>query len=213
MWGLIKECVDSDVSENKNDISDFQQTFLRESPEELPADPLSVFTTLDEIIKSIPKEDVEDLGDNFKAYVGNLTVTVWYEISGQVILGAQFTRTPYGLEVARNPGATDKSVFASELYLKVLQYLKGTIIISSNILSQQGFKVWERLLKQGHTIKCYDYKTLEKFTISTPEELKQYWGKGKDFQKYRYALSENKGINVDSLFSIYIMKKNIGWIK
>ena len=80
-------------------------------------------------------------------------------------------------------------------------------MISDNKLSDEGFNIWKRLLKDGHKISVYDKDSPgPSYTeIHSLDELEKYF-KHSDpsYKRYTYVLSENiqSLLEIRSLFRL-----------
>ena len=69
----------------------------------------------------------------------------------------------------------------------------NAIVMSDSMLSDEGFNIWSRLLKDGHKLLIYnkDYPGAVNIPIDSIDHLKQYFKyNDKSYEKYRYVLSE-----------------------
>ncbi len=96
-----------------------------------------------------------------------------------------------GLAVQLVGNKPNASIYASDFYKKILNANVGLLLFSGSLLSSQGLRIWERLLNAGQTLMVYDPYNINNYQkISTVEELKTFYGQTKDYEKYRYVLSE-----------------------
>jgi hypothetical protein len=87
---------------------------------------------------------------------------------------------------------------AVDLYLTALGIVKprSLMFTSDNQMTDQGLGIWKKLLSLGKHISVYDItnkartgQTLK--TLSSPEEIEQYFINDQSGQRYRYVLSES----------------------
>jgi hypothetical protein len=91
--------------------------------------------------------------------------------------------------------------FATDLYDAVLadrKNIAGSVnsirLMSDRQLSDDGIKIWQRLLAQGHKISVYNNKEPGQsfIEITSEEELLQYFQDDNiNFQQWQYVISES----------------------
>jgi hypothetical protein len=115
----------------------------------------------------------------------------WVEKNNTTEIATQVEKVSTGLYIeltGKKPGGI---IFASELYNMILNDA-GRLLFSGNILSDEGINIWKRLFNNGRKIYVYDTKNYnDKFDINSEADFKKFIGDTPDYQKYRYALSEN----------------------
>jgi len=184
---------------------DFYNSWLFESPE------LLEFPAWDEIRDNIldfsrkVPEQKKILSKNFRKLELTNQVFYWFVENQEIIIGASLDKQPRALVVqmlGKNPKWKKKPPHASDLYLAILHDLKGSnqnIVISDKTLSASAYKNWIKLFQAGYTISLYDKNhpgtSFKKF--NSEDETKQYFGQGRNFQNYRYILSESKTAQLD----------------
>jgi hypothetical protein len=175
----------------------FNETWLFEMPYGIGS-----FQNFDGIVFNITdlldnRQIPENLGNNLNRIQLNNTAYFWMERDNVIQLGVELQKHPEGWSVAmtgKNPRLKRKPPFASDLYCEILKYLKSSIrLLSDTQLSDEGFDIWKRLLKDGNTISIYDKnlpgKTFK--TIHTEEELENYFSKTDlNCKDYQYILTE-----------------------
>ena len=182
--------------------SDFNQTWLFEAPEKIGHTELidMLEYTIRDMIKN--GQAVQDLGNGYKKIEGVQILLYWYEVDGKIQLVVELSKRPQALVInavgKRNRGAKP---FASDLYDLILQDRKNTPgsvnsirIMSDTQLSDEGFKVYPRMLAQGHKISVYDRENPgQSFTeINFPEELEKYIKfDDTSFRRYQFVISES----------------------
>ena len=118
-------------------------------------------------------------------------ITYWVEKNDTIDIITQFEKTPNGLFVeltGKRPGA---DIYASNFYEMVLAD-SNRLIFSGDILSDQGFGIWNRLFADGRKLFVYDSTNISIFqTLDSEEELKKYIGNIPDYKRYRFVLSES----------------------
>lgn len=177
--------------------TDFIETWLSEMPTGL-----GNFDTYDQIAWTI-KDRLKysnsiNVDANTKKIIGEHVAYYWIESKNEIILGVELQIKPQGLVISltgKHPAWRGKPPFASDLYNLILQdNTKSLRIISDNSLSDEGYSIWQRLLKQGHKISVYDKENPGRsfITIDTPEDMAKYFAHDDtDFQRYQYVLSES----------------------
>jgi hypothetical protein len=188
------------IFERIDSRTDFVNTWLFEMPEGI-----GKFELVDTVIYAIQDRiksgaTVINLSDGLRKIEGSQVVLYWYEKAGAIVLGAEFEKRAQGLVVTMVGKANKgRPPFASDLYNAVLADRKtaGGIdairILSDQSLSDEGIKIWERLLSQGHHISIYDANEPGKtFTeITTVTDLHKYFqDDNRNYRRWQYVISE-----------------------
>lgn len=174
---------------------DFNETWLRESPEGQGS-----FETFDAIEYNIRdrlknKSSKISLGNNLFKIDGEQTKYYWYEKDGRILLGVELSVRPQGLVVnliGKNSKTKAQPPFSSDLYVEILRDNNQSILFSDTQMSDEGLKIWKRLVRQGYPVSVYDRnnpgKSFKTFTDAT--ELDQFFqDDDTDFRRYQYILS------------------------
>jgi hypothetical protein len=188
---------------------DFIETWLTEMP--VGSTPLGTFDIIKYNIEDLIKEGAVVTNSNTGAKKIDLTQTVyyWFENNNQIQIAVELEKRPQGLiirSVGKNPKFSGQKPDAVDLYTAVLDDSDRAIkLISDEVLTDAGKRIWDKLLASGHTITVYDSTSPGSTfaTIKTPAELDQYYDKSRhEFKKYQYVLAENGAIMLDlrSLF-------------
>lgn len=207
----VNEILSKKKYENNLSRSDFNESWLFEYPEQIIGDINAwpqIENDINELINSIP-DKVENLNNGLKKMDFNNDVYYWIENDkGEFIIGTSLDKKPYALFVGmtgKNKKFRNVPPYGSDLYLAILNDLKGTkcnLIISDKTITQYGYKIWEKLFSLEHKVSLYDKNnpsgTYKKF--NSLADLNKYFQVGKEFQNYRYILSENQ----ETMFSVYI---------
>lgn len=120
----------------------------------------------------------------------------WYGSPTQIDLAAEVDRTPQSLVLTllgKNPQLKTGAPYASDLYVSIVEDSDLSLLVSDEKLSDEGLKVWKRLVQQGYGVTVFDKHqpgaTRETFT--SPDQLDQFFKKGDaQFRRYRYVLSK-----------------------
>jgi len=201
----------------ESDIDDrlsFNESWLYEEPEqmEFAAWP-TVKNDINDLRKARP-QSVKKIGANLYRMDFDREVYYWYEKNGIFWVGTSLEKTSRNVAVlmtGKNPEASG-APYASDLYIAILKDLKNltgsakNLVVSDKTLSTSGFKIWHRLFSDGHVVSVYDRtKPGASFTrCETEDELKSFFGKDRNYQNYRYILSESTDdqINIWPSFKI-----------
>ncbi|VVC05174.1 Uncharacterised protein [uncultured archaeon] len=115
------------------------------------------------------------------------------EKSGEITIGVELDKKPYALVVSylgKNPKYRGKSPFASDLYGEISKdSQKNVCIVSDKQLSEEGFRVWEKLFDDGFRIRVYDedFPGRSFNVLKAKDDLKKYFGIG--CKNFRFAVS------------------------
>lgn len=174
----------------------FNESFLSEMPENIGN--FELFDTLEyNLLDRIKYDDPISLAnDLFK--LEQDVIYYWYEINKEIALILELGRGNHALVVhgiGKNPAFSGRKPFASDIYNAVLEDSAFSIVIKSDTqLSEEGFKVWVRLLQQGHKISLYNKNNPgQSFkTIDSIEDLQKYFrADDTAFRDYQFVLSES----------------------
>ena len=188
---------------------DFEKTWLIEMP--VGSTPLDTFSTIKYNIDDLTKHGAKviPLASGLKKIVLQQTAYYWFENNNEIQIAVELEIKPQGLvirSVGKNPKFSAARPDAVDLYNAVLTDSGRAIkLISDEVLTDSGKRIWEKLLATGHTITVYDSSNpgASFNTIKTPQEFDQYYNKSnREFKKYQYVLAENGPIMLDlrSLF-------------
>jgi len=189
-----------------DDREEFESTWLFESPEGTPPADYSkiVQTNIRDVIdfsKSLGHR-VEDLGNGLKKIELTQSVYYWYEENRKMLLGIELVKKPQSVVVSMigkyNKG---QPPYASDLYHAILQDRKKISpgadnigIVSDKFLSDEGLKIWEKLLSLGHKVLIYNTESpgQSQIRVTNVDELRHFFKMNDpDYRKYRYVLSES----------------------
>jgi hypothetical protein len=199
----------------------FVETFLYEMPMGTPKTDFS-----QRIIQDIrEKQDFYDtinVKNNLYKLEGRQLVYYWYEQNGNILLGAEFQKKPNALSI-NYIGKPNKNgpPYASDLYLDVLadrknmEFTNNSILMSDDKLSDEGFKIWARLLKNGHHISVYNLDSPGQsfIKINTLDDLRNYYKHDdQHYKKYRYIISESfqDYLEIKSYFGVRRLRETSG---
>jgi hypothetical protein len=186
-------------------IDYFANTFLTDIQLKNPLDKIS-FILIDDIYVKHKQSDIMTLSDNLYKKENDTSVCYWYSVQGDIIIGAEFTKTIYGLIVNNiaklfntyQPYIPD--LYSSTLYDAILNDRKNidsclnNIIMDNHKFADEEYEMWHKLLKFGHKFHIYhiDHPGAINLEIVKLHELKYYFDNNdKNYTKYRYILSES----------------------
>jgi len=173
---------------------DFEESWLKlyEMPEGI-----SGMNLYDTLVKSIDDRineygyKVIDCGNNLFKIVGSQLSYYWM---GNYDIIAELTITQHNATVnavaKKIPGSKPH---ASDFYIAILNDVPSLRFQSDTRLTQDGLKIWKRLLKQGYAISVYNKESPGRsFTpLKTEQDLMQFFkDNDRTYQKYQYVLSE-----------------------
>jgi len=174
----------------------FYESWMVESPERIQ--PLNGFRSLlDNLLSfmdSYPSIEIE----NDIYYLEGRSVIYFYHKIGNIITTiVELEKKPQSLWVvnmAKDEKYQGAPPYMTDIYKEILYLSNGRSLVftSDKIMTNSGVKVWKKLLDSGYTVSVYDSsqpgQSLTR--LSNAEELEKYIG-NKDYQKYRFILSES----------------------
>lgn len=197
----------------------FEKTWLLEMPEGLGT--FETFDTLEYTIKDFLKAGItpNQLSPTLNKITSGDVVIYWYHHENEILLGSELRKRPEGLVISntgKNPRLKGKSPFASDLYAEILKDSDKSIrFMSDDSLSDEGFKIWKRLVSLGHKVSVYDKKEPGKSfkTFTDSSELDRFLKHDdRGFKRYQYVLSESalKLTSVTAYFTLRRMRELAG---
>jgi hypothetical protein len=202
----------NDICNEESDRTSFNRAFLYESPEKMQFNSWpGIKNIVLEIIKIYP-ENVIVLNMDLKKLELPNNIYYWVEKNDKIVLAVTLEKQKYAYivrMVGKDPNLFGVPPFSSDLYLSILKDCMHNICLRSDkTLSEDGFKIWEKLFDTGHKISLYDknnpgqtFKHFKSF-----DEMKKYFGVGKNYQDYQYVLSESAK-NFAEAFSYFSLRK------
>lgn len=193
---------------------DFAMTWLTQEPQGL-----GNFETYDQLVYHIQDRirsgsQVQDLEAGVKKIQGQQTAYYWIEQSGVIVLGVESQIRPQGLVVCltgKHPAWQGKTPWASDLYNIILQDNAASLrLISDNSLSDQGYAIWQQLLKQGHRISVYDRENPGRsfVTLDSLDDMHKYFAQDDtNFKRYQYVLSK-QGQTLAETRSFFLIRRH-----
>ena len=178
--------------------TDFIETWLSEMPMGIGKVGDNFFQLIDNNIRDYIKHGKEptDLPNGFKKIQGSQVAYYWHEVQDVITIAAEFTVKPQALVVngvARNK-VTGGNIDAVDLYQCVLHdNAKSIKLMSDDRLSDDGYRLWQRLLQSGHTISVYNNEQPGQplRAIHTPQDMENFFKRDDaSFKKWQYVLSE-----------------------
>lgn len=190
--------------------TDFNESWLAEMPLGTGKMGNNCYNTVVSSIRDFitHRVDVSDLGNGFKKIQGQHVAYYWHEHNGTITIATEFSVKPQALIVnviAKNP-STNNTVHTTELYDLVLKDNHKSIkLMSDDRLSDDGYKLWKRLLQMGHAISVYDNhtpgQTLQ--TLKSVEDMEQFFKvNDSSARRWQYVLSE-QGVKLGETRSFF----------
>lgn len=144
----------------------------------------------------------EKLGNNLsRLTIDPSEIYYWATVKDEMKIAARLSNFKKGLAIELVGKNTGSDIFASDFYQTILKTIPGSLLFGGNLLSDEGFAVWEKLLNTENTIMVYDPTNTKNFQkVNTAEQLKNFLGSTPDYEKYRYVLSNNTNIQ-EAVFS------------
>jgi hypothetical protein len=179
--------------------TDFNETWLVETPMGVHKMGDRFFNTIADNIQDYINAGItpEDISNGFKKIQGQQVAYYWHEDNNTITMASEFTIKPQALVVngvAKNPNVKS-SVSAVDLYDVVLSDNHKSIkLMSDSTLSDDGYNLWKRLLRSGHTISVYNQINPGQSLVSlkTIDDMDNFFKHGdKDYRRWQYVLSES----------------------
>lgn len=175
----------------------FNESWLSESPENIGN--IETYSAVNFNIRDMISSGFkpEDVGNGyFKIHTGK-KYYYWYEENGEILIGAELYQTPENLTIeylGKKPELRWHPPYASDLYKKILDDDKIIRFANDTKLSENGFKVWQKLFDEGYKITIYEQENPGQSmkTITSKNELNNYFGADKKFENYQFVLSNPK---------------------
>jgi hypothetical protein len=181
--------------------TDFNESWLSEMPSGLGS--YSSFDGVERTIKEFKKSglEIKNLGNNLNKIDADTVIIYWYEKDGEIQLGTELGIKNQCLMVnmtGKNPKFKGKPPYASDLYNAILKDTNENLRLTSDkTLSDEGYGIWKKLFKLGHTISLYNTSDDAKIgssliTLISIEDMDKYFkDNDSNYEKYQYVLSEN----------------------
>ena len=189
----------------------FTESWLPENPQGI--EPTKTFGSIKFNIKDLLNAGVTPLKTiDPSVFKIDLSDTVYYWMEnpkGEIILGVELLKAQDNLTVSLSGKSDDligKAPYADQLYQTILQDSSKPLLFSDIKLSNDGKKIWKRLVNSGRTVTVYDRKApgQSRQTITTPDELEQFWKMDDpSYQRWQYVLSESGSMthNIMAMFN------------
>jgi len=199
--------------ESSNNNREFVESWLMEMPEGL-GEVGGLWERLDRTIEHYRMggwKPVKVKPGLYKIIDGQ-TRLYWYGTPTRVDLAVWLQRKPQSLVVHMsgiNPKLRGKAPYASDLYAAVLDDNDASVLMSDTQLSDQGLRLWKRMIEMGYAVTVYDEynpgRTRKTFT--KPQQLMRYFEDGEaEFERYRYVLSK-PGQNLEECISFFNLRR------
>jgi hypothetical protein len=176
----------------------FNETWLCEMPSGLGS--FETFDTLEYSIKDFLTHGLksEVLHSDLRKIDAGEVLLYWFGTDTEVKLGTELRKKPEALVVSitgKNPRLRGKAPYASDLYAAILKDSGRNIrLVSDTQLSDEGLKLWKKLVKLGHRVSVYDRdEPGESFkSFESPNELDAFFkDDDTNFTRYQFVLSED----------------------
>ncbi|VVC06068.1 Uncharacterised protein [uncultured archaeon] len=123
------------------------------------------------------------LGGGYFKIVGETKLYYFHRnLKNEIDISVELEKTPQNVTVrllGKDPQYKGKLPYASDLYAKILDDNRTIRILSDDQLSEEGFKLWERLFNMGYFIGIYNRLSLSGhpwIEITSKEQMKKYFG-------------------------------------
>jgi hypothetical protein len=165
--------------------TDFNQTWLVEMPARL-GDFGETFEILEKTINSWIQDGhvPVPLGNGLYKLSGQTMVYYWFQTGSDITVAVELQRRPQGFivdVVGKKPKYKNSAPYATDLYQAVLNDTSGSLLFSDGQLSNDGIRLWKRLMLDGSTaVSAYNSQSPGKtfVTLTDPSQLDDYMSAG-----------------------------------
>lgn len=174
----------------------FYESWMVESPERIQ--PLNGFRSLlDNLLSFMDSYPSIEIENDIYYLEGRSLIYFYHKIGNIITTIVELEKKPQSLWVvnmAKDEKYQGAPPYMTDIYKEILYLSNGRSLVftSDKIMTNSGVKVWKKLLDSGYTVSVYDSsqpgQSLTR--LSNAEELEKYIG-NKDYQKYRFILSES----------------------
>lgn len=181
----------------ENKAQDFVESWLLEMPEGL-GEVGGLWERLDRTIEHYRMSGWKPVKvkPGFYKIIDGQTNLYWYGTPTRVDLAVWLQRKPQSLVVrmvGKNPNKRGRAPYASDLYAAVLDDNNQSVLMSDSQLSDEGLRLWQRMIEMGYAVTVYDEHNpgRTRKTFTKPQQLMRYFEDGEaEFERYRYVLSK-----------------------
>lgn len=151
----------------------------------------------------------QNLGDGlFRMMVSQQYAYYWVERDNKPEIIAGVVPFENGLaigDVGKRPAG---NVHASDFYQKIVSDTGTNLLFSGDQISDEGYKIWKRLLSGKNKLFGYDVRHPGKYSnIDSEDDLEQLIGDDHSFRNSRFVLSEDNKARVGSIWTSFEMKR------
>lgn len=176
---------------------DFILTWLSEAPMGVG----NIGASFEQLVYSIRDRiefggKVVSLGNGYFKLEGEQVKYYWYGSKDNILAATELQVHSQGLKVnLTGKQNSNQPPYMSDMYDMILRDNKQSIrLVSDDQLSDDGFKLWKRLLNLGHKISVYDRENpgLSFKSFTNISDLEQYFKlHDQKFTRYQFVLSES----------------------
>ena len=174
----------------------FYESWMIESPERIQ--PLNGFRSLlDNLLVFMDSYPSIEIEQDIYYLEGQHIIYFYHKIGNIITTIVELEKKPQALWVvnmAKDEKYQGAPPYMTDIYKEILYLSNGRSLVftSDKMMTNSGIKVWKKLLDSGYSISVYDSsqpgQSLTRLTDAA--ELEKYIG-NKDYQKYRFILSES----------------------
>lgn len=208
------------VNYMKNIRSNFRESWLSESPVNIGH--FDTFPVLEHDIQERIEEGypIKRLSEDIFKMEGPQLVFYWVTRENDIALAIELEKKPNCLMVimlGKNPKYRGSEPHASKLYEVIIQDNQTVVLSSDSHLSEEGFKVWKQLLKDGYHIMVYNAYSNSGYpseTIKSESDLEKFFGTGDNwkFGNFRFIIASNSNLaECRSIFTLQKLYENCGY--
>jgi hypothetical protein len=184
---------------NLDSRKSFSESWLSEMPSGLGQ--FETYDAASYTIKDFIHHGIQPVSVRADLFTINIATTVLYwhgSADGKIIdLAIELRKQSEALVVTmlgKNPALKGRPPFASMLYSAIVQHAGENVrVMSDAFLSDEGLKVWKKLVQMGHKVSVYDSAEPGKSfkTFSDPSELDAFIANADQAAaRYQFVLSE-----------------------
>jgi len=110
----------------------------------------------------------------------------------------------------KDPALKGQPTYITDLYIAALAVAgeKSLKLASDNVMTDDGFGIWQRLFNQGHIISVYNNSNFKLLPVKITNltDLNSYFNDGFMYKNYRFVISENL-LRAEEVFGQFMIRR------